>query len=91
MTDSIVYEIAGRLTGVHHEAIRELHGLRTSSTQLAGYYDLTAFRSGLHDETKHTVASTADGKAPKKLVPERLALSDGGETTVLNLLGVELE
>lgn len=33
----------------------------------------------------------ADGKTAKELVTERLALSDSGETTVLNLLGVELE
>ena len=33
----------------------------------------------------------ADGETTKKLVAERLALSDGRENTVLDLLGVELE
>ena len=33
----------------------------------------------------------ADGKATEELVPERLALSNSGETTVLDLLGVELK
>ena len=33
----------------------------------------------------------ADGKTTKELVTEGLALGDGGETTVLNLLGVKLE
>ena len=33
----------------------------------------------------------ADSKTTEKLVAERLALSNRGETTVLNLLGVELE
>lgn len=33
----------------------------------------------------------ADSKTTKELVPERLALSDGGKTTVLDLFSVELE
>ena len=33
----------------------------------------------------------ADGETTKKLVAERLALSDGRETTVLDLLSVELK
>lgn len=32
-----------------------------------------------------------DGKTTEELVSERLALSDGGKTTVLDLLSVELE
>ena len=37
------------------------------------------------------VCLPADGKTTKELVTEGLALGDGGETTVLNLLSVELE
>ena len=33
----------------------------------------------------------ADGETTKKLVAERLALGDGRETTVLDLLGVKLK
>ena len=33
----------------------------------------------------------ADSETTKELVAERLALSDGGQTTVLDLLSVELE
>lgn len=32
-----------------------------------------------------------DGETTEELVSKRLALSDGGKTTVLDLLGVELE
>lgn len=38
---------------------------------------------------KNTVASTSHGKAVEKLVSKRLALSNGGETTRLNLSSVE--
>lgn len=37
------------------------------------------------------VCLPADGKTTKELVTEGLALGDGGETTVLDLLGVELK
>ena len=37
------------------------------------------------------VDAPADGKTTKELVTEGLALGDSGETTVLNLLSVELE
>ena len=38
---------------------------------------------------KHTVACTTDREAIEKLVAERLALGDGGETTGLDFGGVE--
>ena len=45
--------------------------------------------SEVGDEPKDTVASTTHGETVQKLVAEGLALSDGGETTRLNLGGVE--
>lgn len=67
----------------------ELHGLGTGSPQLSGNNDLATLGAALHDETENTVACPPDGKTVEELVSEGLALSDGGETTVLDLGGVE--
>lgn len=71
------------------ETYSELHGLGTGSTELSGHNNLATLGTGLHDETEDTVASTANGKTVKELVAEGLALSDSGETAVLDLGGVE--
>lgn len=84
-----VDEILSGLTGVNHEAVGELHGLGTSSTELAGNDDLATLGARLHDKAEDTIAGTADGKAVEELVAEGLALSDGGETAVLDLGGVK--
>jgi hypothetical protein len=76
---------------VDHESISELHRLGTSSTKLARDDDLATLSTRLHDEAEDTVGCTADCKPRKELVAQRLALSDSVETTVLDLLGVELE
>jgi hypothetical protein len=55
--DSVVDEINSGLTGVNHEAVSELHGLRTGGTKLSGDDDLTALGIGLHNEAEDTVAS----------------------------------
>lgn len=67
----------------------ELHGLSTGSTELAGDDNLATLSTALHDEPENTVACPTDGKAVEQLVTERLALSDSGETTVLDLGGVQ--
>lgn len=67
----------------------ELHGLGTSGTQLARHNNLATLSTGLHDETEDTVAGTTDGETVQQLVAEGLALSDGGQTTVLDLGGIE--
>ena len=54
--DRVVDVVNGRLTGVDDEAIGELHGLCTGSTELAGNDNLATLCAGLHDETEHTVA-----------------------------------
>lgn len=85
----VVNEVLCWLTGVDHETVGELHGLGTSSTELARNNNLATLGTRLHDETENTVARTTDSKAVEELVAEGLALGDSGETTVLDLGGVE--
>ena len=89
MAGGVVDEVLSGLTGVDHEAVGELHGLGTSSTELARDDDLAALGAGLHDEAQDTVAGTTDGETVEQLVAEGLALGDGGETAVLDLGGVQ--
>ena len=89
VASGVVDEVLGRLTGVNHESVGELHALGTGSAELAGDDNLATLGTALHDEAKDTIAGTTDGKTVKKLVAEGLALGDGGETTVLDLGGVE--
>ena len=91
MANRIVNELAGRLTRVDHKTVRELHRLRTGGAELAGYDDFAALRVRLHDEAEYTVARAADGKASEKFVAQRFALCDGGESTVLHFLSIQLE
>lgn len=89
VTGGAVDELLGGLAGVDHEAVGELHGLGTGGTELSGDDDLATLGAGLHDEAQDTVAGTTDGEAVEELVAEGLALGDGGQTTVLDLGGVE--
>ena len=70
-------------------AYGELHALGTSGPELSGNNNLATLSARLHDEPQDTVASPSDGQTIEKLVSEGLALGDGGETTVLDLGGVE--
>lgn len=74
---------------IRRKTYSELHGLGTSGPQLSGNDNLATLGTGLHDETENTVACSADGQTVQKLVTERLALSDGGQTAVLDLSGIE--
>lgn len=85
----MVDEVKSGLTGVDHEAIGELHALGAGSAELTRDDNLTTLGARLHDEAENTVAGTADGETVEELVSEGLALRDGGETTVLDLGGVE--
>lgn len=67
----------------------ELHALGSGSTQLARDHNLAALGAALHDESQNTVARSSHGQTVQQLVSEGLALSDGGETTVLDLCGIE--
>lgn len=89
VTSGAVDEVLGGLARVDHEAIGELHGLGTGSTELTRDDNLATLGARLHDKAKDTIASTTDSKTVEQLVAERLALGDGGQTTVLDLSGVE--
>lgn len=91
VADGLVDKVADGLTGVDHESVGELHRLGTRGTQLARDDDFATLSTGLHDESEHTVSGTSDSQTGEELVSQRLALGDGVETTVLHLLGVELE
>lgn len=73
----------------HRRTYSELHGLGTGGAQLARDDNLATLGTRLHDETEDTVACSADGETVEELVSEGLALGDSGETTVLDLGGVE--
>ena len=91
MADSIVDEFTRRLARVDHETVGEFHGLCTSSTEFSRHDNFATLRTRLHDETGDTIACTTDGKTTKELVEQALALSNGGKTTVLDLIRVELK
>jgi hypothetical protein len=71
------------------ETYGELHALGTGSPQLSRDNNLATLGAALHDESQNTVACSPDGKTVKQLVSEGFALGDSGETTVLNLGGIE--
>jgi len=87
----LVDEIACWLTGVDHETVGKLHCLCTGSTELSRDDDLASLCAGLHYESEDTVGGPSDGETTEKLVLQALALGDGGQTTVLDLFGVELD
>ena len=58
--DGVVDEVKGRLTGVDHETVRELHRLGTRGTELARDDNLATLGTGLHDETENTIARTIE-------------------------------
>jgi hypothetical protein len=89
VTSSGIDEVLCWLTRVDHETVGELHALGTSSTELSRNNNLATLRTRLHNESEDTIAGSSDSQTVKKLVSEGLALSDGRETTVLDLGGVE--
>lgn len=89
VTGGRVDEILGGLTRVDHEAVGELHALGTRCSQLTRDDNFATLGARLHDESEHTIASTTDGETIEQLVPQRFALCDGRETTILHLCRVE--
>jgi hypothetical protein len=71
------------------ETYGELHGLSTGSSQFTTDNNLATLGTTLHDESENTIACSSNSKTVEKLVSEGLALGDSGETTVLDLCGVE--
>lgn len=82
----ISWVVASRDTDGAHS---ELHALGTGSTELSGDDDLATLGARLHDETQDTIARPSHSETVEELVAEGLALGDGGETTVLDLGGVQ--
>ena len=80
-----------RADSLDHETIGKLHCLCTGSTELSRDDDLASLCAGLHDESEDTVGGPSNGETTEKLVLQALALGDGGQTTVLDLFGVELD
>ena len=91
VSDGVVDVVTGGLTGVDHESVGELHRLGTGGSQLSGDDDLATLGARLHDESEDTVAGSSHGETAEELVSEGLGLSDSGQSSELDLLGVELE
>jgi len=89
VASGLIDEVLGGLTGVDHEAVSELHALGTSGPEFSRHDNLATLGARLHNEAEDTVACPSYGKTVEQLVAEGLALGDGGETTVLDLRGVE--
>lgn len=56
--DSTVDVVDGGVASMDPEPIHKLHGLCSLPPELARYNDLTPFSIALHDETKHSIASS---------------------------------
>ena len=57
--DGIVNEVIYGLTGVNHESVSEFHGLGTGGAELSRNDNFATFRTGLHDKSEDTIASSA--------------------------------
>lgn len=91
VANSAVNVLLRGLAGLDHVALLELHALGTLGSELTGNDDLAALSAVLHNVAEDGVASTANGKTLEELELERLSLGLGRETTLLDLLGVELD
>jgi hypothetical protein len=89
VTRSRIDKVLSRLAGVNHETVGELHAFGTSGTEFSRDDNLAALCTALHDESEDTIASSSDSETVQKFVSEGFALCDGGETTVLDLCGIE--
>lgn len=89
-TKSIRCYVLVGVTGLDHVTISELLGLGTLTSNLARNRDLSTLGTGLHNESKNTVACTADSEATEQLVLEGLGLGLRAEATVSNALSEDL-
>lgn len=90
VADSLINVVVGVGTGLDHVAFTELHSLSTSSTELTGDDDLNTGSLVLHDLADDTVASAADGDTVGELEVDGLSLCNSGESTVADVLSIEL-
>lgn len=84
---SLVDVLVHGVTAMDHQTINELHALGTLSTELAGDDHFATLSTALHDVAQHSIAGAADSQTAQQLVAQRLALGDGAQATVLDLLG----
>jgi hypothetical protein len=74
---------------VNHETISKLHGLGTSGTDFTRDNNFTTLGARFHDETNDTITGTTNSQTVKELELDRLTLSNGTETTVLDTFGIK--
>mmetsp|Transcript_7496 Transcript_7496/g.13057 ORF Transcript_7496/g.13057 Transcript_7496/m.13057 type:complete len:92 (-) Transcript_7496:16-291(-) len=79
------------MSSLDHVSISELHRLSTLSTKLSSNDNFTSLRAGLHDKPYNSITGSADGKSSQELVFQRLGLSLGTKSTVLNTFSVKLD
>ncbi|KAH3668812.1 hypothetical protein OGAPHI_002567 [Ogataea philodendri] len=87
VSGSNINEVNDWLTRVDHETVTELHRLSSSTLGLTRDDDLDTLSTGLHHVSDNTVSGSSNSKTVQQLVPERLTLSNGGKTSVLDSLG----
>lgn len=81
MACGVVDEVLGWLTGVDHEAVSELHGLGTGSTELSGDDNLATLGTGLHDEAVVLLEGELRGSVRSGYPPEHtIACTANGKT-----------
>merc|ERR1719341_9669 len=90
MSDSSINVVTTGLSRVNHESISELHTLGSLSSQFTRDNHFTSLSTGLHNKTKHTIASPSNSKTSDQLVTEGFGLSNRTETSLGNLFGIEL-
>lgn len=87
---SLVDEDLSGGTRGDHVSILELHGLGSLGSQLTRHHDLNTLGSVLHDESQDTIGGSSDGQTVEQLVSQGLGLGSGGQTSVVDSLGVQL-
>lgn len=87
VADSLVNVLVHRVATVNHEAVNKLHALCALSPQFPRDDHLAALGTTLHDVTENAVAGAAHSQPTQELVAQALALGNGTQATVLDLLG----
>lgn len=78
------------MAGLDHVAIRKLLRLGSLTSNFTRYRHLSTLGTRFHDESEHTVASTADSQAAKELVLQGLSLGLRAEASCGNAFSEDL-
>jgi|SRR5271170_8139363 len=92
-----------RLARVNHESVCEFHGLCTSSVKFSKDNNFATLGARFHDKSKYIITSTkiyvqqeerksvlpSNSQSSQKFVPQTFALSNGTQTSLLNLFGIK--